>query len=176
MSQLFVITGGPCSGKTTTIERLSRMGFKTVPEAARAVILEQKKSGGKLPWTDLDAYQRMVLGCQLRDTAGISGAAFVDRGIPDGIAYYIANGREPSEEILAAARNVQYAKVFMLEMLPQHEKDSERVEAEETAKKIHAALRKVYSGLGYDIVKVPVMEPRRRAEFILEKSGLKARK
>jgi len=34
-----VITGGPCSGKSTLIDQLANHGFQTVPESARLYII-----------------------------------------------------------------------------------------------------------------------------------------
>ena len=35
MSRWQVITGGPCSGKTTIIDELTKLGYQTKPEVAR---------------------------------------------------------------------------------------------------------------------------------------------
>lgn len=37
----YVLTGGPCSGKSTTLEYLSSRGYLVVPEMARVVIDEE---------------------------------------------------------------------------------------------------------------------------------------
>ncbi len=37
----FILTGGPGSGKTTTLNELAHRGFLTVPEVARAIIQKQ---------------------------------------------------------------------------------------------------------------------------------------
>jgi len=42
---MFVITGGPGSGKTSLIDALSRRGFPSMPEAGRAIIV----NGGVKP-------------------------------------------------------------------------------------------------------------------------------
>ncbi len=43
---LFVISGGPGAGKTTTLPELEKLGFPHVPEAARLIIQEQTQSRG----------------------------------------------------------------------------------------------------------------------------------
>jgi predicted ATPase len=40
-----VITGAPCSGKTTLIDQLANQGFQTVPEAARQYFEQEMASG-----------------------------------------------------------------------------------------------------------------------------------
>jgi len=45
-SNLFVISGGPGAGKTTTLLAMEKFGFPYVPEAARQIIQGQTQSGG----------------------------------------------------------------------------------------------------------------------------------
>ena len=45
--RLFVITGGPGSGKSTLIKALAERGFCTMPEAGRAIIRDQVAIGGE---------------------------------------------------------------------------------------------------------------------------------
>ena len=40
-----VITGGPCSGKTTLVDQLADKGFRTVPETARLYIEKEMARG-----------------------------------------------------------------------------------------------------------------------------------
>ncbi len=44
--RLFVVTGGPGSGKTTLIAALAARGYQTTVEAGRAIIREQMETGG----------------------------------------------------------------------------------------------------------------------------------
>ena len=44
-TQIFVIAGGPCSGKTSLIQALRERGFETVPETAEQMIKTGIKSG-----------------------------------------------------------------------------------------------------------------------------------
>ena len=45
-AHLFVITGGPGSGKTTLIDALARAGFARTVEAGRAIIQDQQAIDG----------------------------------------------------------------------------------------------------------------------------------
>ncbi|TIV93045.1 MAG: ATPase, partial [Mesorhizobium sp.] len=50
---LFVVTGGPGSGKTSLIEALALKGIQHMPEAGRAIIQDQVRiKGNALPWAD----------------------------------------------------------------------------------------------------------------------------
>lgn len=115
--ELYVITGGPCTGKTTTCEELHKLGHHIVPEAARQIIREEQPSG-ILPWTDLGGFQELVLDRQLDLESKVRGVAFADRGIIDNLAYCIAGNIPPPRCIIEAAERAQYTKVFLLDRLP----------------------------------------------------------
>jgi predicted ATPase len=59
-----------------------------------------------------------------------------------------------------------YAGVFLLEELENYETDSVRKEDRKTARRIQELLEKVYTRLGYSIIRVPALPPRERAEFV----------
>lgn len=48
MLKWYVITGAPSSGKTTLINSLAKIGYHTVPEAARTLIDREMKEGKTL--------------------------------------------------------------------------------------------------------------------------------
>src|SRR5215510_7143164 len=88
---LFVITGGPGSGKTTVLLELEKYGFQSAPEIARQIIQEQVRVGGKaLPWEDRELYTRMMLERSIQSFqqhAEIKQPMFSDCGIPDALGY-----------------------------------------------------------------------------------------
>ena len=65
-SNCFVLTGGPGSGKSTLIEALAAAGFRTAPEAGRAIIRDQVAIAGRaLPWVDPLLFAEMMLARDL---------------------------------------------------------------------------------------------------------------
>jgi predicted ATPase len=171
--RIFVITGGPCTGKSTVINEIARLGYRIIPEAARVVIAEQQKiKNGKLPWNDRDGYQKLVLRRQLDDLKGVSGIVFLERGLHDALAYYKLDNLKPPHEIVAAARNASYERVFLMEPIPFYEKDNERREDAETRDRIHAAIIDVYVRHGYNLFSVPFMQPAERAGLILNEARI----
>lgn len=154
-----MITGGPGAGKTTTLNELRSMGYQVVPEAARMII----EHGWGDPRRDLAAFQKKVVALQLSLEQMVDDAAFCDRGLPDIIAYSRLGSIEPIE-----LPKHRYAGVFLIDPVP-FQNDSVRWESKEQARIIHDEIERAYLELNYKIVKVPVLSPKERAEFIVKK-------
>jgi predicted ATPase len=88
---LFVISGGPGSGKTTVLLELAKLGFRHATEVARQIIREQIRAGGTaLPWDDREAYTDLMLRRSIesfREHTPALRPMFSDRGIPDTLCY-----------------------------------------------------------------------------------------
>ena len=170
MTRKFILTGGPCTGKTETLKAMESEGFQVMTEAARIVIeREQAKGSDSLPWLDRDKFQKAVLEKQLELESRLEGGkdTFLDRGVPDGLVYYRLDGIEPPKELLEAAKNHRYDKVFVLDMLPNYKTDEARKEDPETMKRIHQLVKEIYRELGYDIVEVPPASVKERVKLIM---------
>ena len=100
---LYVITGGPGTGKTSLIEELKIVGYQTVKEVARDIIKEQQQQGGDaLPWKDTVLYTSMMLERSVESYLAHKeneGILFFDRGIPDTLAYARLIGLTDRKEI-----------------------------------------------------------------------------
>ena len=157
-------------GKTALLDHLRSMGFATVREAARDVIQEQLLLGSDvLPWRNQSAFQRRVLELQLqREFAAAGPVVFMDRGIPDGIAYLRAYGLNVFREMLEHARD-RYDGVFLVRPHGVYVDDAERRETSEQALILHGALEATYRDLGYELISVPAMPVARRSEFVVER-------
>lgn len=165
----YVITGAPGAGKTTLIRSLERRGFSVVCEVGRALIEDQRRAGGKLlPWIDRDGFQREILRRRLQvEAVEVNGPLFLDRGIPDGIAYYQFDALMPPQNLIHAARLAQYAGVFLLEPLDTYTTDAARHHSQEDALRLHHLIRGAYATLDYAVEPVPAMPVREREEYIL---------
>lgn len=93
---------------------------------------------------------------------------FLDRALPDSLAYYRYLELEPEPELLAALEVASYRKVFALDLLPLAP-DYARTESVPAQHRIHAILIEVYEELGYLVEKVPVLPVEQRLEFILSR-------
>ncbi len=174
MTRKIVLTGGPGTGKSTTLELLKAKGYYTLGEVATWIIgIESKKQDGKLPWTDKDAFQKTVLETQLEWENQIPKeveTAFLDRGLPDGLAYYRVDGLKPPRELEQAAKKAEYNKIFLIEPLSRFERTEVRRENTETARKLHQEIEKVYRELGYNPIRIPEATPEERVRLILEET------
>lgn len=164
----YVLTGRPCSGLSTTLGALGQAGFPVVGEAARAVIDEKLSRGltiGEIRRDDA-AFQREILERKVATEARLAPAQmrFLDRGLPDSVAYHELAGLDP-DEVLGICEPNRYRKVFFLEPLPWVQ-DYARTEGPDTLEWLGRRLREVYDTLGYAIVDVPAAPVAERVSLI----------
>ena len=165
-----VITGAPCSGKTTLIDQLADKGFQTVPETGRQYIEREMARGRTIDEIfESEADERGMKDVQLRVEHGLraSDVAFLDRAFPDCLTYYRVSGLNPNE-ILAQCFHHRYASVFILDRLA-FQQNGVRSEDDATAGFLDEWLTRDYHALGYSVVRVPVLSPQERLAFVLER-------
>lgn len=169
MNGLFVISGGPGTGKSTLIGALRNAGMPCFEEVSRQIIIESNTCGSDLlPWCNLplfadECYRRMML--QL-DEVRTKELCFFDRGIPDIIAY-LRNGKVPIPEHLYADGRGYAKLVFMAP--PWKEifvNDSERPQSFEECQRLHNLLTEVYVELGYQVIMLPKVSVEQRVHFV----------
>ncbi len=167
----YVITGGPSSGKTTTVNLLQARGYKTTIEHARHYIDTQRVTGKTIEEIKQNqvAFQQAVLDMQIAQEQEISPneIVFLDRAIPDALAYYRFLNLPEDEKIQKAIQNASYKKIFILAPVP-FVSDYARTEDETAQKKIHQLLTDVYESLPFPVIHVPVLPPEERVDFILQ--------
>lgn len=165
----YVLTGGPCAGKSTTIDELARRGYPVLAEPARLIIDEKLAAGHTITQivTDPD-WLSSVAGRALAQEGEVTTDEtwFFDRAAPDSLAYYRANNRPVDEVLTSAVSKQRYRKIFLLDLVD-FENDRARSETPEQARVLHELIRDAYAELGYEIVTVPVMPVTERATFIL---------
>lgn len=166
----FVVTGGPCSGKTTTLRHLATRGYRVEYEVARIYIDEEMAKGRKLSDIRHDEvkFQAEVLRrkVQLERRLPVSETIFLERGIHDTAAYYALCGAPMDQGLLSEMAGSRYGSVFILEML-QYKKDYARTEDRKTAQKIQQLIKTWYATYGLQTISVPVLPVGERVKFIL---------
>ena len=167
----YVLTGGPCSGKTTLIDELKKRGYRVFREPARIVIAAELAQGKIIQdiLADPRALQHKILAhfLELATEAPKDQILFLDRGIPDVVAYYRKFNLSGDEVIKKAVASVRYRKVFLMDMID-FVSDTERYETPQEAAILHRYLRDAYTDQGYDVIEVPVVPVPERADFILK--------
>lgn len=168
----YVITGGPSSGKSTTIAELAARGYHTVNEHAREYIVDQLALGRSLEEIRADepAMQETIIRMQEEHESTLTRdeVVFLDRARLDALAYFRYLKIQPSADDLRIFSEANYRRVFMMDLLPiKH--DEARNETEDAQRALHALLHEVYTEYEFDVVRVPVMSPSDRADFILER-------
>jgi predicted ATPase len=99
-----VISGAPCSGKTTLIDQLAGVGYRTAIETAREyfeIEMAKGRTSQKIrgSWHTL---QWGIFGMQKNLENGLSPeqVVFLDRGLPDSLAFHRVWGLNPNELLL----------------------------------------------------------------------------
>lgn len=167
----YVITGGPGAGKTTMVNLLKTRGYKTTIEHARHYLDTQRQNGKTVEEVRRNQaeFQLGVLDMQIEQENSLSpdDIVFLDRALPDALAYYRFLNLPPDARLLEALETTAYKKIFILDCLPLVQ-DYARREDEAAQKRIHELLTQVYEGMPFPVVHVPVLSVEERADYIVE--------
>ena len=142
-------------------------------EISRQVTIEAKKNGiEQLFLTNPILFSDLLLKGRtqqfLSANTSKTDRIFLDRGIPDILAYMDFIGDQYPQYFIDACQNHIYDHVFILK--PWKEifvSDNERYENFEQAKIIHAHLLNTYQNYNYQLLDVPFDTIENRVDFIL---------
>ncbi len=171
--EIIVIIGGPGSGKTSIINDLISKGYCCFPEISREVTLKAKADGiEQLFLTDPNLFSQKLLEGRIKQFRDASdnehNIVFIDRGIPDIVAYMEYIGDDYLAEFHVASLENIYSKIFVLPPWKEiYVSDNERYESYEQAQEIHKHLIQTYQSYGYDLIEVPKETVENRVLHIL---------
>ena len=173
MPKSILLIGGPSTGKTTLINYLKTLGYPCLEEISREVIKKAQSEG-----IDQLFLEKPLLFSQLLKDARIqqfqevatydTDYVFLDRGIPDTVAYMDYIGQDYTEEFVTDCKTYHYDVVFILPLWKEiHQTDGERYESFEQAQEIQDHLLATYRTYGYTPIEVPKSDVASRASFII---------
>ena len=170
MVKKYIITGPSCAGKSTLIQELETRGFHVIKELAKSHILEQQEKGISEPWLRQD-FQPALLRLQFEHESRIpegTSIVFLDRGVHDILAFFLHRKQEVPEELAKKAKNYKYEKVFFLEPLNFFDREGFRAEKDrDEAKAISGLIKQAYESKGHEIIIIPAVSVKERAELII---------
>ncbi len=166
-----VITGAPCSGKTSVLQELGKLGYRWNPETARTYIETEEAKGRTVAKIRANEgqFQTILLTSKLNLEAKTppDKLVFFDRAVPDSISYYRVGGLNPND-VLPYCYNFRYGNVFIFDRLPL-QNDGARTEDDTTANFLDVWLERDYKTLGYKVTRVGLMSIEDRAQFVLSR-------
>lgn len=168
------ITGGPGTGKTSIINALIEQGYLCYDEISRQITLQARKEGIEQLFLiePLLFSEKLLKGRTeqfLKASKENTELVFLDRGLPDILAYMDYIGDEYPKQFEQACLDYRYDQVFLLPpWMDIYESDNERYESFDQANTIHHHLIKTYTHFGYDLIEVPFGTVAERVKFIVQ--------
>ena len=171
--EIVVIIGGPGTGKTAIINALSEIGYCCYPEISREVTMNAKAEGIDQLFLEKPLlFSEMLLEGRKKQyqeaVLEVEEIVFLDRGIPDVLAYMHYIGDEFPSHFEDACHEYRYHKIFLLPPWEEiYVSDEARYENFAQSKDLYSFLSKTYQNYGYQLIEVPRDTVEKRIEFIL---------
>lgn len=169
-----VITGGPGTGKSTVIDKLTELQFTCMPEISRTITRKAQMSGiDQLFLHDPLLFSNLLLEGRIEQykKAGLENqdVVFFDRGIPDVFGYLNYLKMDYPGIFIDQSVIHRYDTVFMM---PPWQKiyttDNERYESYDQSMIIYQELLLAYKKIDYSVITVPEGDISSRVQFILD--------
>ena len=176
VAPIYVIAGGPCSGKSTLCSALRAAGHATEAEVAETLLNEGIAAGRTADQIRGDeiAWQTSNLKANFARIERLRAAGtptFVDTSFIETVVFAERCGITLGAGIEAWLRAVRYRVVFLLEPLS-FEATEVRLESAAAAAEIAGAVAACYERYGYTVVRVPPLPPASRLAFVLQAAGV----
>jgi len=172
-TQIHVIAGGPCSGKTSVIEALAKAGYRVEEETAERLIKAGVALGRRAEDLRADPiqWQRDVFRRDhaLFDSLPVDALVFTDTSMIEDLVFGDRAGLSTGPKLDAWLRHKRYKKVFFLDPLEDYQQTSIRIESQQAALEISAEVKDRYRHHGYEPIAVPSAPVAQRVQFILSR-------
>ncbi|RXJ50239.1 AAA family ATPase [Gelidibacter gilvus] len=173
-----VITGGPGTGKSSIINELKKRGHICFEEISRQVTLEARENGiEQLFLTQPLLFSKLLLEGRIKQFTEANTyentTIFLDRGLPDVLAYMDFYGSDYPESFVQVCQNSCYDTIFIVTPWPDiFQSDNVRYETFEQSEQIHEQLMITYKKFGYHLIPIPFDTVEKRADFIIDSLNL----
>ena len=167
-----MITGAPCSGKTTLVDYLeSSHGIIGKNRTVAREYIEEELAKGRDKFEIRDdqvLHQKRIFDRKMEHANSLDPLETVmhDYGIPDSIAFNNFVGIESTAELVLAFELIRYGHIFILDSV-EFLDDSVRTESAEDQAAIDAHIEETYRSLGYQPIRVPAVTVEARAQQII---------
>ena len=173
-TQIHVIAGGPCSGKTTILRALSERGHRVEVETSERMLEEgiaRGETSSSLRMDPVDWQQRVLE----EDYALFEGLPadqlmFTDTSFIEDIVFGSRAGISMGPGVTSWLHTKRYKQVFFLAPLENYETTAVRMESQSLAAQISDEVRACYQAYGYAPIVVPPGSVAERVDFILSHS------
>ena len=168
-----VITGGPGTGKSSIIEELKQRGLTCFEEISRQITLQARETGvEQLFLTQPLLFSQKLLEGRLQQFKEVDTyqdtSVFLDRGLPDVLAYMDFFGSEYPDSFEKVCQNNMYDAVFILAPWKEiFKSDVVRYETFEQSLQIHEHLINTYKNFNYRLINIPFDTVKKRTDYIL---------
>lgn len=171
MSKNIIVTGAMGSGKSTVLKLLKDENLMVISEPAREILSEQRSiQGNGVPEKNPLLFTELLLSrsiYQFKQMQNNTGIVIYDRGIPDNIAYAkLFNLNYPPAHHAAKIFRYDTEVLFFPAWEEIYTTDDERLMPYEAAKEFGDNLKEVYYELSYNLIEVPFIPSKARANFI----------
>lgn len=165
----YVLTGAEGAGKTSIALALEGLGEPIVREAGADFQRLEAARGDPFPCERPDFAERILAlqAARERRVSGPSRRVFLDRAMPDSIAYAAAFGWPLSRDARALAQSGRYDAVFLIAPVAVERELPMPAGRREAAARLVDQLVTVYRGLGHEPTVVPALAVDERARFVL---------
>ncbi len=170
-TQIHVIAGGPCSGKTTILKALEQRGYRVEVETSERLLragIDSNKTSQSLRMDPVQ-WQHVVLqqDHDLFESLPTGDLVFTDTSFIEDLVFASRAGIKMGPGIESWLWRKRYQRVFFLEPLEAYEQNRVRLESRDVSRLISTQVRKRYQEYGYELVMVPAGPVADRVAFIV---------